>query len=76
MCCAPGPALAADTVRIGIAAPLSGGAATYGRTSKRGAELACRGNQRQGGILGGRKIELVFEDDKGSPQGRRGHGRS
>ena len=62
------PALAED-VRIGIAAPLSGGAATYGQDQKRGAELAVEAINAKGGILGGRKIELVFEDDKGSPQG-------
>jgi len=62
------PALA-ENVRIGIAAPLSGGAATYGQDQKRGAELAVEAINAKGGILGGRKIELVFEDDKGSPQG-------
>jgi branched-chain amino acid transport system substrate-binding protein len=62
-------ALAAENVRIGIAAPFSGGAATYGQDVKRGAELAVEAINAKGGILGGRKIELVFEDDKGSPQG-------
>ncbi len=62
-------AMAQDTVRIGIAAPLSGAAATYGQDSKRGAELAVEEINSAGGILGGRKIELVFEDEKGSPQG-------
>jgi branched-chain amino acid transport system substrate-binding protein len=62
-------ATAADPVKIGIAAPLSGGAATYGQDVKRGAELAADKINEKGGILGGRKIELVFEDDKGTPQG-------
>jgi branched-chain amino acid transport system substrate-binding protein len=62
-------ALAAESVRIGIAAPFSGGAATYGQDVKRGAELAVEAINAKGGILGGRMIELVFEDDKGSPQG-------
>lgn len=62
-------AIAAETVRIGIAAPFSGGAATYGQDVRRGAELAVEGINAKGGILGGRLIELVFEDDKGSPQG-------
>ncbi|RJF69769.1 ABC transporter substrate-binding protein [Rhodopseudomonas palustris] len=62
-------AIAQETVRIGIAAPLSGAAATYGQDSKRGAELAVEEINNAGGILGGRKIELVFEDEKGSPQG-------
>jgi branched-chain amino acid transport system substrate-binding protein len=63
------PALAADPVRIGVAAPLSGAAATYGRETRAGAELAAEEINAKGGILGGRKIELVFEDDKGTPQG-------
>lgn len=66
---AASPTLAADPVRIGIAAPFSGSAATYGQDVKQGAELAAEEINAKGGILGGRKIELVFEDDKGSPQG-------
>lgn len=67
--CLIATATAADPVKIGIAAPLSGGAATYGQDVKRGAELAADKINEKGGILGGRKIELVFEDDKGTPQG-------
>ncbi|MBS0518798.1 MAG: ABC transporter substrate-binding protein [Proteobacteria bacterium] len=63
------PAVAADPVKIGVAAPLSGAAATYGRDARDGAELAADEINAKGGILGGRKIELVFEDDKGTPQG-------
>jgi branched-chain amino acid transport system substrate-binding protein len=62
-------AIAAETVRIGIAAPLTGAAATYGQDTKRGAELAADAINAKGGILGGRQIELVWEDDKGTPQG-------
>jgi branched-chain amino acid transport system substrate-binding protein len=63
------PAWAADPVKIGIAAPMSGAAATYGRDTRTGAELAAEEINAKGGILGGRQIELVFEDDKGTPQG-------
>jgi branched-chain amino acid transport system substrate-binding protein len=63
------PACAADPIRIGIAAPFSGAAAAYGLDTKRGAELAAEEINAKGGILGGRQIELVYEDDKGSPQG-------
>ncbi|OKO74280.1 branched-chain amino acid ABC transporter substrate-binding protein [Bradyrhizobium sp. AS23.2] len=64
-----GAAHAAEAVRIGIAAPFSGAAATYGQDFKRGAELALQEINAKGGILNGRKVELVYEDDKGSPQG-------
>lgn len=60
---------AADPVRIGIAAPLSGAAAVYGQDLRRGADLAAEEINAKGGILNGRKIELVYEDEKGSPQG-------
>ena len=62
------PALA-ENVRIGVVSPLSGSAATYGADQQRGAELAADEINAKGGILGGRKIELVYEDDKGTPQG-------
>jgi branched-chain amino acid transport system substrate-binding protein len=64
-----GTAFAADPVRIGLALPLSGAAATYGNEARMGAELAAQEINDAGGILGGRKIQLVYEDDKGSPQG-------
>lgn len=64
-----GSASAADPVRIGLALPLSGAAAVYGHEVKLGADLAAEKINAAGGILGGRKIELVYEDDKGTPQG-------
>jgi branched-chain amino acid transport system substrate-binding protein len=62
-------AIAADAVKIGLALPLSGAAATYGQDLQRGAEYAAELINQRGGILGGRKIELVYEDEKGTPQG-------
>jgi branched-chain amino acid transport system substrate-binding protein len=63
------PVSAAETVRIGLALPLSGAAATYGQDLQRGAEYAAELINQRGGILGGRKLELVYEDEKGTPQG-------
>ena len=62
-------AFAADPVRIGLAMPLSGAAATYGNDGGQGAELAAEEVNAAGGILGGHKLELIYEDDKGTPQG-------
>lgn len=62
-------AVAADPVRIGLALPLSGAAASYGHDSQRGAGYAADLINQRGGILGGRKLELVYEDEKGTPQG-------
>jgi len=62
-------AMAADPVKIGLALPLSGAAATYGQDLQRGADYAADLINQRGGILNGRKIELVYEDEKGTPQG-------
>ena len=69
LCMVSTVALAADPVRIGIAVPLSGAAASYGVEARQGADLAAEQINAGPGILGGRKIELVYEDDKGTPQG-------
>ncbi len=64
-----GAAHAAEPVKIGIAIPLSGPAAVYGADMRRGSDLAAQVINANGGILGGRKIQLVYEDDKGTPAG-------
>jgi branched-chain amino acid transport system substrate-binding protein len=63
-----GLAFAAEPVRIGMVAPFSGAAASYGTDARQAAELAVEEINAAGGILGGRKLELVFEDNKGTPQ--------
>lgn len=56
-------------VEIGIAIPLTGGAASYGEDSQRGSDMAAAEINEAGGILDGREVELVYEDDEGSPEG-------
>jgi branched-chain amino acid transport system substrate-binding protein len=58
-----------EPVKIGIAVPLTGPAAVYAAGFKRGADLAADEINAKGGILGGRKIQVVYEDDKGTPAG-------
>jgi branched-chain amino acid transport system substrate-binding protein len=58
-----------DPVLFGMVMPFSGPAATYGAEARQGAELAVEEINAAGGILGGRKVQLVFEDDKGTTQG-------
>lgn len=53
-----------NTLRIGLAAPISGTQAQYGAAFKNGAELAAAQINDAGGI-DGKKIEIVIEDDKG-----------
>lgn len=53
-----------DTIRIGLAAPISGTQAQYGQAFKNGAELAAAQINDAGGI-DGKKVEIVVQDDKG-----------
>lgn len=53
-----------DTIRIGLAAPISGTQAQYGQAFKNGAELAAAQINEAGGI-DGKQVEIVVQDDKG-----------
>ncbi|MBM3216594.1 branched-chain amino acid ABC transporter substrate-binding protein [Candidatus Poribacteria bacterium] len=52
-----------STIRIGVAAPLTGSGATYGALIRMGAELAQEEINAAGGIQG-KQLELVFGDDQ------------
>ncbi len=63
------PALAQGPVKIGVLTPLSPpGDAAAGQFIVRGAKMAADEINNQGGVLGGRKVELVVEDDSGTPE--------
>jgi branched-chain amino acid transport system substrate-binding protein len=63
------PALAQKPVNIGVLTPLSPpGDASAGQFIVRGAKMAADDVNARGGILGGRKVELVIEDDSGTPE--------
>src|SRR2546422_7027370 len=68
--CGPtAPALAQKPVKIGVLTPLSPpGDASAGQFIVRGAKMAADDVNARGGVLGGRKIELVTEDDSGTPE--------
>ena len=61
------PALAADPVKIGHVAALSGGSAQSGEAITRGLTIAIDEINAKGGVLGGRKLELVQRDDESTP---------
>ena len=61
--CAAGTALAADTIKIGYLAALTGDYAQYGLTEVNMAKMVVADFNAKGGILG-RKIELVPYDTK------------
>lgn len=60
-------AFAADPIKIGHIAALSGASAQSGEAITRGLALAIDEINAKGGILGGRKLELVQRDDESNP---------
>ncbi len=60
------PASAQDIV-VGEFASLTGSEATFGVNSSNGVELAKEEINNAGGLLGGRKIKIVMEDDQSKP---------
>jgi branched-chain amino acid transport system substrate-binding protein len=62
-----GPALAADTIKMGVAGPHSGDLASYGIPTIKAAELVVKDINAKGGVLG-KMVELVVEDDVCQPQ--------
>src|SRR6202023_2052365 len=60
-------AFAADPIRIGEIAALSGASAQWGEAITRGLSIAIDEINAKGGLLGGRQIELVQRDDESSP---------
>ena len=59
------PAFSQETVKIGAIEGLSGPIAKYGVPIRHGIELAADEVNSKGGVLGGRKIEMIFEDSAG-----------
>ena len=57
------PAMAADTIKIGVSGPFTGGSAPMGVSMRDGVRLAAAEINAKGGVLG-RKIELIERDDE------------
>jgi len=64
---AAAPAGAADTVKIGLMAPLTGPWASEGQEMKRNVELLAGEQNAKGGLLG-KQVEVIVEDDGGDPR--------
>jgi len=62
-----GPASAADPIKIGHVAALSGASAQSGEAITRGLQVAIDEINAAGGLLGGRMLELVQRDDESKP---------
>src|SRR3954454_20192289 len=65
----PGPSGdAGGDIVVGMYGSLTGDGASFGQSSKEGTELAIDEINTAGGILGGRKIKLLVEDDQSKPE--------
>jgi len=60
-------ATAADPVKIALVAALSGQSAKSGEGITRGLTIAIDEINARGGVLGGRKVELIRRDDEANP---------
>src|SRR2546421_9820782 len=61
------PALAQETIKIGLVTALSGQSARAGEALTRGLQVAIDELNAKGGVLKGRKFELVRRDDESIP---------
>src|SRR6201991_3197007 len=61
------PAFAAEPVKVGLVAALSGPSAKSGEGIPRGLTIAIDEINARGGLLGGRMLELVRRDDESNP---------
>lgn len=61
------PAQAAEPIKIGLVTALSGQSALAGDAITRGLTVAIDEINAKGGLLGGRKLELVRRDDEANP---------
>jgi branched-chain amino acid transport system substrate-binding protein len=59
--------IAAQDIKLGGVGPVTGEAATFGVSTKNGITMAVEEWNAKGGVFGGRKVKLIFEDDKGDP---------
>jgi branched-chain amino acid transport system substrate-binding protein len=66
-CLTVGTAFAADPIKIGLVTALSGQSALAGEAITRGLTVAIDEINAKGGLLGGRKLELVRRDDEANP---------
>lgn len=61
------PVLASEPIKIGLVTALSGQSALAGEAITRGMQIAIDEINAKGGLLGGRKLELVRRDDEANP---------
>lgn len=63
-----GGAAATGDILVGFYGSLTGDGASFGQSSREGAELALDEVNKAGGLLGGRQLKLLAEDDQSKPE--------
>ncbi len=61
---AAGGAFAAESIKIGLSGPFTGGSSSMGVSMRDGVKLAVEEINAAGGVMGGRKLELIERDDE------------
>ena len=56
-----------DTIKVGVYGDTTGATSSFGQSTKNGIQLAFEEINAAGGI-NGKKLEMVFEDDQGTPE--------
>jgi len=67
--CALAGAADKGPIVIGVQGPVTGAWAYEGQMAKQATQIAAALINQAGGILGGRQVQVVVEDDQGQPQG-------
>ncbi len=57
-----------NTIKIGAIQPISGQISVYGTQSRDAINMAVKEINDNGGILGGKKLEVIVEDDEANPE--------
>lgn len=57
-----------STVKIGAIQPISGQVSAYGTQSRDAINMAVDEINAKGGVLGGKKLEVIIEDDEANPE--------
>jgi branched-chain amino acid transport system substrate-binding protein len=65
---ADGSASTTGDIIVGMYGSLTGDGASFGQSSREGTELAVDEINAAGGLLGGRRIQLLVEDDQSRPE--------
>jgi len=60
-------AVAGDTIKVGVYGDLTGQTSSFGQSTRNGIQLAVDEINAAGGV-DGKKIELIVEDDQGTPE--------